>query len=43
MKEPGDVPVGIGRDAFTVGTMLPLGLLGSAGPEEVEKPPVRSV
>jgi hypothetical protein len=44
VKEPGDVPVGIGRDAFITGkTMLPLGPLKSAGPEEVEKPPVRSV
>jgi hypothetical protein len=42
VKEPGNVPVGTGRDTFTVG-MLPLGPLESAGPEEVEKPPVRSV
>ena len=42
MKEPGNVPVGTGRDTFAVG-MLPLGPLESAGPEEVEKPPVRSV
>lgn len=43
MKEPGDVPVGIGRVAFTVRMLPLLGPLENTGPEEVEKSPVRSV
>lgn len=48
MKEPGNVPVAMGRDAFvTVKMLLPLGPLENGGygtgPEEVEKSPVRSV
>jgi hypothetical protein len=43
VKEPGSVPVAIGRDALNVRMLLPLAPLERAGPEEMEKPPVRSV
>jgi hypothetical protein len=43
VKEPGSLAVAIGRDALNVRMLLPLAPLENAVPEEVEKPPVRSV